>query len=153
MNFYETMYIVHPALQSGRLDDIIQLIDNKVEKLKGNKLYLESWGKKKLAYPIEKQKYGTYVLLQFSLQAEMINELKNEFEHNTNILRYLINKIDQDAVMEEKEQPQKENVSETVKEKSEIKENVSETVKEKSEIKDTDDEKEKTTTNKEEETE
>ena len=103
MNFYETMYVVHPALQAGRLDDMIQIVDKKVKELKGKSLYCENWGKKKLAYQIDKQKYGTYVLIQFSLKGEMIGELKNEFEHNSNILRYLINKIEEDQVLEQKE--------------------------------------------------
>ena len=34
MNFYETMYVVHPALQAGRLDDMIQIVDKKVKELK-----------------------------------------------------------------------------------------------------------------------
>ena len=112
MNFYETMYVVHHALQEGRLDDMIQIVDKKVKELKGKSLYCDNWGKKKLAYQIDKQKYGTYVLIQFSLEGEMIGELKNEFEHNSNILRYLINKIEEDDVLEQKEMPVEEIVSE-----------------------------------------
>tara|TARA_B100000029_G_scaffold293626_1_gene287111 strand:+ start:3113 stop:3523 length:411 start_codon:yes stop_codon:yes gene_type:complete len=127
MNFYETMYVVHPALQAGRLDDMIQIVDKKVKELKGKSLYCENWGKKKLAYQIDKQKYGTYVLIQFSLSGDMINELKNEFEHNSNILRYLINRIDEDAILEQKEMPIEEATSkkneETNKENDVEKEN------------------------------
>ena len=101
MNFYETVYVVHPALQAGRLDDIMQNIDDKVISLKGKKLYFEIWGKKKLAYAIDKQKYGTYVLVQFSAHPEQIKELTSEFEHNANILRYLISKIEEEDVLKE----------------------------------------------------
>ena len=59
MNNYETVYIIHPALQEGRLNDIVEKIHNKLEELKGKTLYINNWGKKKLAYPIDKQKYGT----------------------------------------------------------------------------------------------
>ena len=37
MNFYETMYVIHPALQAGRLDDIVNTVNTKVESLKGEK--------------------------------------------------------------------------------------------------------------------
>ena len=84
MNFYETMYVIHPALQAGRLDDIVNTVNTKVESLKGEKLYFENWGKKKLSYAIDKQKYGTYVLMQFSMNGEGIQELMDEFEHNSN---------------------------------------------------------------------
>ena len=104
MNFYETMYVIHPALQAGRLDDIIDTVNTKVESLKGEKLYFENWGKKKLSYAIDKQKYGTYVLMQFSMNGEGIQELMDEFEHNSNILRYLINRIEKEDILEQKEE-------------------------------------------------
>ena len=104
MNFYETMYIIHPALQAGRLDDIINTVNTKVESLKGEKLYFENWGKKKLSYAIDKQKYGTYVLMQFSMNSDGVKELMDEFEHNSNVLRYLINRIEKEDVLEQKEE-------------------------------------------------
>ena len=104
MNFYETMYVIHPALQAGRLDDIIDTVNTKVESLKGEKLFFENWGKKKLSYAIDKQKYGTYVLMQFSMNSEGIQELMDEFEHNSNVLRYLINRIEKEDVLEQKEE-------------------------------------------------
>ena len=102
MNFYETMYVVHPAIQSGRLDDTIIAIDNKVKKMKGENLYFENLGKRKLAYAINKQKYGTYILLQFSIDSDKIKELSGEFEHNENILRYLISRIEKNDILEQK---------------------------------------------------
>ena len=104
MNFYETMYVIHPALQAGRLDDIIDTVNTKVESLKGEKLFFENWGKKKLSYAIDKQKYGTYVLMQFSMNSDGVKELMDEFEHNSNVLRYLINRIEKEDVLEQKEE-------------------------------------------------
>ena len=104
MNFYETMYVIHPALQAGRMDDIINTVNTKVVSLKGKKLYFENWGKKKLAYSIDKQKYGTYVLMQFSMSGDGIKELMDEFEHNSNVLRYLINRIEKEDILESKEE-------------------------------------------------
>ena len=37
MNFYETMYLIHPALQSGRLDDIVNTVNIKIKSLNGEK--------------------------------------------------------------------------------------------------------------------
>ena len=104
MNFYETMYVVHPALQAGRLDDIVNTVNIKIKSLKGEKLYFENWGKKKLSYAIDKQKYGTYILMQFSMNGEGIKELMDEFEHNSNVLRYLINRIEKEDIFEQKEE-------------------------------------------------
>ena len=123
MNFYETMYVIHPALQAGRLDDIVNTVNIKIKSLNGEKLYFENWGKKKLSYAIDKQKYGTYILMQFSMNGEGIKELMDEFEHNSNVLRYLINRIEKEDVFEQKEEiPNIEESSETEKKSIDAKE-------------------------------
>ena len=66
MNFYETLYIIHPALEAGRLKDIIMGVEDSLKKMGGEPLAVELWGKRKLAYFIDKQKYGTYVLVQYN---------------------------------------------------------------------------------------
>ena len=100
MNYYETVYIVHPALQEGRLNDIVNKFHNKLEGFSGKVLYVNSWGKKKLAYPIDKQKYGTYILCQYSLNENTLKNISQELELNPNILRYLITKIDGSKILE-----------------------------------------------------
>ena len=54
MRYYEILYIVHPALEGGHLQDIIKSVDQLLEK-NGAKIEAQDvWGKKKLAYPIDK---------------------------------------------------------------------------------------------------
>ena len=108
MNYYETVYIIHPALQEGRLNDIVNKFQNKLEELKGKSLYVNNWGKKKLAYPIEKQKYGTYVLCQYSLSGENVKTISQDLELNPNILRYLTTKIDESKILEGSNKLQRE---------------------------------------------
>ena len=100
MNHYETVYVIHPAIQEGRLNDIVTKFHNKLTKLKGEVLYIENWGKKKLAYAIDKQKYGTYILCQYAIGGEYVKEVSQELELNPNILRYLITKIESSDVKE-----------------------------------------------------
>jgi len=114
MKFYEVTYIVHSALQEGRLEDIIQSVDNLVTTNDGEILYQDNWGRKKLAYMIDKQKYGTYIFLQLKIKdSKGTKPLIAEFEHNTNILRHLLVAIEEQDVMEKKntevtEAPKKE---------------------------------------------
>ena len=104
MGFYETTYILHSALQEGRLNDIISAIENKVKSLGAEILYSDNWGRKKLAYLINKEKYGTYIFFQFKIKnSDKLTELSDEFEHNPNILRYLNIKIDEQDVIEKKQ--------------------------------------------------
>ena len=103
MSYYEIVCIIHPALQAGHLEDTIKQINDKiVSSKKGKVVYQENWGKKKLSYLIQKQKYGTYYIFQCELDGQFINELSSEFEHNTNIIRYLVSKIDEAQLMKEK---------------------------------------------------
>ena len=100
MNYYETVYIIHPALQEGRLNDIVNKFHKKLEDVQGKVLYVTNWGKKKLAYPIDKQKYGTYILCQYSINGENLKNISQELELNPNILRYLVTKIDESKILE-----------------------------------------------------
>ena len=103
MNYYETLYIVHPALESGRLKDIIMDVEDSLKKLGGNPLAIELWGKRKLAYFIDKQKYGTYVLVQYNGAGKCPRDFAVELEHNPNILAYITTSINQDDVIEQEE--------------------------------------------------
>ena len=147
MNFYETMYIIHPALQAGRLEDMIDSVHKKIDSLDGKRLYSDNWGKKKLSYAIDKQKYGTYVLMQFSMDALNVKELSHEFEHNSNILRYLTNRIEETDVLESKE----ENAIEVKSSDTKENDNKEEAVEKSTES--SDNEKEDTTNNKSDKTE
>ena len=109
MVFYETTYILHSALQEGRLNDIISVIENKIKSLGANIVYSDNWGRKKLAYMINKEKYGTYIFVQFSLKdSDKLKELSAEFEHNPNVLRYLNIRIEEEDLMEPKKQDKQE---------------------------------------------
>jgi len=103
MNFYETLYIIHPALEAGRLKDIIMSVEDSLKKMGGEPLAVELWGKRKLSHYIDKQKYGTYVLLQFNGKGKCTGDFAVELEHNPNILAYLTTAIDKNDVIEQEE--------------------------------------------------
>ena len=123
MGFYETTYILHSALQEGRLHDIVSAIENKVKSLGAEVLYSDNWGRKKLAYLINKEKYGTYIFFQLKIKdSEGTKPLIAEFEHNTNILRHLLVAIEEQDVMKNNntevvDEPKKEDSKTNDKEK------------------------------------
>ena len=102
MSYYETMYIVHPALEAGRLKDLILSVESTLKDFGGKTHTIETWGKKKLAYPINKEKYGMYVLFQFEVDGTKNKEFNTTLDHNTNILAYLTTRIEKDELIEEK---------------------------------------------------
>jgi len=99
MNYYETMYIVHPAIESGRLKDLILSVEKNMNSLGGKTCAINVWGKKKLAYAINKEKYGMYILFQFKNDGKSNKDFNLGLDHNANILAYLTTKIDENNVL------------------------------------------------------
>ena len=99
MMYYETMYIVHPALEAGRLKDLILSVEKSMHNAGGETCAINAWGKKKLAYPINKEKYGMYILFQFKSDGSSNKEFNLGLEHNTNVLAYLTTKIEAEGVL------------------------------------------------------
>ena len=101
MNYYETLYIIHPALDAGRVKEMVLSVNKNLEKTGGNIASIDVWGKKKLAYEIDKQKYGTYVLVQFKGDGSRNSNFNVELEHNPNVLAYLTIKIDKNKISDQ----------------------------------------------------
>ena len=101
MLYYETMYIAHPALEGGRLKDLILSIEKSMNKLEGKTCVINVWGKKKLAYSINKEKYGVYILFQFQNEGSNNKSFNLELEHNPNVLAYLTTKINEDQILKD----------------------------------------------------
>ena len=67
MKYFETLYIVNPNFEQSRLDTIIKDVEKNVGKF--SKVISQNiWGKKRLAYKIDNQKYGTFVLMNFETE-------------------------------------------------------------------------------------
>ena len=99
MIYYETMYIVHPALEAGRLKDLILSVEKTMHNAGGETCAINVWGKKKLAYPINKEKYGMYILFQFKSDGSSNKEFNLGLEHNANVLAYLTTKIEEEGIL------------------------------------------------------
>jgi small subunit ribosomal protein S6 len=90
---------VHPALEAGRLKDLILSVEKSMHNAGGETCAINVWGKKKLAYPINKEKYGMYILFQFKSDGSSNKEFNLGLEHNTNVLAYLTTKIESEGVL------------------------------------------------------
>jgi len=55
---------------------------------------VDPWGKRRLAYPIRKQREGYYVVMQVQLPPEAISELERRLELSEEVLRYLLVRTD-----------------------------------------------------------
>ena len=77
MSFYETLYILDPNLENNTLDKTMDDIGQELIKTKSKIINHRIWGKKRLAYSIQKHKYGSFILLHF--ECKSIEKLK-EFD-------------------------------------------------------------------------
>ena len=87
MKYFETLYIVNPNFEQSRLNTIIKDVEKNVGKF-SNVIGHNIWGKKRLAYKIDNQKYGTFVLLNFETdEGSGIAGFESYMKLNTSILR------------------------------------------------------------------
>ena len=98
INQYETVFILTPVLSDEQLKEAV---DRYKELLKENKCELvheETWGLKKLAYPIKKKSTGFYHLFEFRADGNFIDKLELTFRRDERILRFLTVKLEKDAL-------------------------------------------------------
>lgn len=69
MRYYESLYIVNPNYEQERLDDVMKSVADKSIECGFSIINHRIWGKKRLAYSIEKNKYGSYILFHFETES------------------------------------------------------------------------------------
>ena len=95
MSLYETMFIVHPE-KGTKIKELIDRFKKVVEGQNGSVSHVEEWGLRDLAYRIEKQSKGFYVLLQYQSPAHAVEELERNLKLTDDILRYLTVRVDEE---------------------------------------------------------
>ncbi len=89
MRHYEIVFIVHPD-QSEQVPAMIDRYRTMVTGRKGQIHRLEDWGRRQLAYPIQKVHKAHYVLMNIECDQESLGELEHAFKFNDAVLRHLI---------------------------------------------------------------
>jgi len=89
MRHYEIVFMVHPD-QSEQVPGMIERYTGSITEAGGTIHRLEDWGRRQLAYPIEKLHKAHYVLMNVEAPTEVINELETSFRYNDAVLRNLV---------------------------------------------------------------
>ena len=98
MRHYEIVFLVHPD-QSDQVPGMIERYSKMITDAEGTVHRLEDWGRRQLAYPINKLHKAHYVLMNVEAPTEVINELETSFRYNDAVLRNLVMRT-KDAVTE-----------------------------------------------------
>ncbi len=99
MRHYEVVFLVHPD-QSEQVPAMVERYKQAIEKDGGKIHRFEDWGRRQLAYSINKVHKAHYILMNIEASQEAIEELSTNFRYNDAVLRNMIIQRDE-AVVEE----------------------------------------------------
>ena len=96
MNRYELTYIIDTALEEEARKELIEKISSLIAQNGGEVEKVdETWGKRRLAYPINDKPEGYYVLVTMQAPAELPKEIERNLRINENVLRSLVIKLEE----------------------------------------------------------
>ncbi|MBW2675541.1 MAG: 30S ribosomal protein S6, partial [Deltaproteobacteria bacterium] len=102
---YETIFIVRTDLQSDEVGPLVDRYTGIIDGMDGTIIEVDNWGKRRLAYPIEKRREGVYVRVDFVARYKVVTEVERNFKIDDNILRFqtvkLSDKVDMEAIKQE----------------------------------------------------
>ncbi|KEQ00369.1 Ribosomal protein S6 [Snodgrassella alvi SCGC AB-598-J21] len=93
MRHYEIVFIVHPD-QSEQVGAMVERYKTMITEANGKIHRLEDWGRRQLAYPINKIHKAHYVLMNIETTPDVIDEIETAFRFNDAVLRHLTVKMD-----------------------------------------------------------
>jgi len=117
MRHYETAFLITPKLNEEETEKLIQKMADIVAKKKGKMIKIDKWGKKKLAYPVEKQNEAFYVFFHYEGEPDIPSELERRFRQTESVLRYLTLRKEVQAVAKKKRRVKRKKAEEISEEK------------------------------------
>jgi small subunit ribosomal protein S6 len=95
---YETTFIVNAALEDATIEPIINSTIEFIQNNGGSITTLDKWGRRRLAYPIQKKHNGYYVYAMYDAPATLVPQLERYFQLEENVLRHLTLKMSPQAI-------------------------------------------------------
>ena len=108
MRIYEELFIVRADATDEEVDPVIDLVKSVVTQAGGTIDKTEKWGVRKLAYRVNKQSEGQYILIQFTAGAETVRELERRLRVNDLVIKFLTVRIDEKMKLIEKRRKKRE---------------------------------------------
>jgi len=101
---YELIYITPPEATEELLNELHQLVADVVEKFSGAIERTENWGRRKLAYEIQRNREGVYVLEVINGPAELVTELERRLRVNEHVIRHMVVRVDEELAVADRAQ-------------------------------------------------
>ena len=93
---YETVFILTPVLSDKQTKEAVDKFKKSLKDSSARINNQESWGLKKLAYPIQKKSTGFYFLIEFQGQGDTVKNFELELKRDERVMRFLTMKMDKD---------------------------------------------------------
>lgn len=90
MRNYEGVFIINPDLATEASKGVVTQMQELVSKNGGRVDGLQEWGKRRLAYKINKKHEGNYVLINFQMDSNQTKKLEQALRLNDHVMRYLL---------------------------------------------------------------
>jgi small subunit ribosomal protein S6 len=94
MREYELAVIIHPDLEENATNDVIERIQDWIKEADGTVDKIDRWGKRKLAYPIQKQKNGQYFFFYITIEPSFVAELERNIRFLEPVIRFMTTSLD-----------------------------------------------------------
>ena len=94
MRLYETVIVFDPQLKTTEIEEHFKKFTDFITNHGGEIVKQDDWGKRRLAYEINRKQYGYYILMRFNAPGQVILLLEREFKLNEMVIRYLTIKVD-----------------------------------------------------------
>ncbi len=95
MRRYETIFIASPTLTDEQADELVKQYEGIIAEQGGELLKTDKWGRKKLAYEVQKFSEGYYTLFEMNAGPDLIHELERRFRNNDAVIKYLSIRTDE----------------------------------------------------------
>ncbi len=94
MRIYEELFIIRPDATEEEIDQIIEQMKGVITNAEGTIDKVDKWGKRRLAYRVDKHREGSYVLFQFTAKPETVKELERRLRVTDSVIKFLTVRID-----------------------------------------------------------
>ena len=95
---YESTVLINATLDDQQIELILSRIKDFITNNGGQIRDVENWGRKRLAYTVEKNKIGYYVIYRFDAPGDIVAKLERTYSLDEQILRYITLKLNNDAL-------------------------------------------------------
>jgi small subunit ribosomal protein S6 len=95
MRIYENLFIVKPDATEEEIDHLVDQMSKSVTTTGGTIDKVDKWGKRRLAYRIDKNREGSYILMQFTAEPTTVKEFERRLRVQDSVIKFITVRIDE----------------------------------------------------------